>query len=206
MRRLIGSRLQMVVKCNPSKSSRFVAGYLVTSCFTLVAVNLLLILLWKRARNWLVRVVVGESRNPLLEWWLMHVCVCTCKYQKWVTALGQLQGIFNWQLRVVCVCVRERQRKRMWGTSASLYCRSLPHFSLLSLLYHPFFLPLFPSCNIPLHLYIFSGGIWFRHGQLGLRSSHNDWRIVHLQPQGGGPHLPGLPRWHWVCFKGAKLL
>lgn len=43
--------------------------------------------------------------------------------------------------RVLCVCrgEKERQRKRMWGTSASLYCWSLPHFSLLSLLYHPFF-------------------------------------------------------------------
>lgn len=141
----------------------------------------------------------------------MHVCVGTCTDQKWVTTLGQLQGIFNWQLIVVCICERAREcewlcmwdRKRMWGTSASLYWWSLPHFSLLSLLYHPFFLPLFPLL-LPLHLCVFSGGIWLHHGQLGLRSSHNDWRIVHLQPQGGGPHLPGLPRWHWVCFKGAS--
>lgn len=109
----------------------------------------------------------------------------------------------------VCVSVwrSERLGKRMWGTSVSLYCWSLPHFSLLSLLCPPtpIFLPPFPSCNTPLHLSIFTGGIWFHDGQLGLRGSHHDWRIVHLQPQGGGPHLPGLPRWHRVCFNGAAL-
>lgn len=81
-------------------------------------------------------------------------------------------------------------------------------FSLFAAFTSPL-LPL-PSSVSVLHpltgLCIFSGGIWFHHGLLGLRGSHNDWRTVHLQPQGGGPHLPGLPRRYWVGVMGASLL
>lgn len=109
-------------------------------------------------------------------------------------AAGCIQLAGEW---CVCMCVRGTEK-------ADVKDKQLPvldghsHISLLSLLFHPLFLFLLPSCHLLLHFYLPPGGVWFHHGQLGLRSSHNDWRIVHLQPQGGGPHLPGLPRWHWV--------
>lgn len=121
-------------------------------------------------------------------------------------AAGYIQLAIEWCVRV-CRRDRERQKKRInegqtppctAGHSLTFHCF---HFSVT-----PFPLSPFPSCNLSLHFYLFSGGVWFHHGQLGLRSSHNDWRTVHLQPQGGGPHLPGLPRRHRVCFTGAKLL
>lgn len=109
--------------------------------------------------------------------------------------------------KCVCVCLSERvwehQKKRMWGINASLYCWSLTHLSPISFLCHNPLLSLLPSWNLLLHFCLFSGGVWIHHGQLGLRSSHNDWRTVHLQPQGGGPHLPSLQRWHRVRFTGA---
>lgn len=43
-----------------------------------------------------------------------------------------------------------------------------------------------------------AAGAWIRHGMWGVRSGHHDWRTVHLQPQGGGTDLPGVPRWHRV--------
>lgn len=78
-----------------------------TSCLTLVAVNLLLIFGGEEGINWW-----GWLLRSLL---ILCQCDVKCTYvyarthQKWVTTLGQLQGIFNWQLIVVCVCERARE-------------------------------------------------------------------------------------------------
>lgn len=61
------------------------------------------------------------------------------------------------------------------------------------------FMSFLPFCFLP-------GGVWFHHGKVCLRGSHNDWRTVYLQPQGGGPDLPCLPRWHRVCVTLTNLL
>lgn len=128
----------------------------------------------------------------------MRVCLCTCTDQK-------MSHHTTGSCRVCSVGKRERQRKRMWGTSGLPVLLVTPSlFSAFTSLSPPFFFSLPPSTSFLLHFYLFSGGVWTHHGQLGLRSSHNDWRTVHLQPQGGGPYLPGLPRWHWVRFTGSK--
>lgn len=90
----------------------------------------------------------------------MHVCVGTCTDQKWVTTLGQLQGIFNWQLIVVCIC--ERASERVW---VIVYVRqktdvrdkrlpvlmvTLSLFTAFTSLSPPFSFLCFPSCCRPI--------------------------------------------------------
>lgn len=121
----------------------------------------------------------------------------------------RLYSIGNWVCVCVYVCECKGGRDRGNGCEGQVSPCTVGH----SLTFHCFHFsapPLFPSSVSLLQhpaasLSIFAGGIWFHDGQLGLRGSHHDWRIVHLQPQGGGPHLPGLPRWHRVCFDGAAL-
>lgn len=123
----------------------------------------------------------------------MHVCV---SYRKMSHHSGAAAGCIH--LALVCVCVSEKDRKS--GCEGQmLLCTIAYSFTF----FFPFFfccfhfstsLPPFPSHISCLHFCLFSGGLWFHHGRLGLKSSHNDWRTVHLQPQGGGPHLPSLPR------------
>lgn len=100
----------------------------------------------------------------------------------------------------VCVCVYARtraERDQENGCEGQLSPCASGHTPTFLTAFTSFSQPLPSSVSVLHHLTrfcIFSGGIWFHHGLLGLRGGHNDWRIVHLQPQGGGPHLPGLPR------------
>ena len=180
------------------KSNRFVSGYSVASCLKLVAANLLLILLWKETRIWLW---CGWLWSLFSLYWSDFWCVYAHARNKNESPQWGSCRVYSIGNRVLCVCRGERGRDRESGCEGQALPCTVGH----SLTFHCFhfsitpFFP-FPCFNVSLHFCLLSGGVWFHHGQLGLRSSHNDWRIVHLQPQGGGSHLPGLPRWHWVCF------